>query len=333
MTRQPPETPPQRSPQHAIIPCTIGLMVLPLCSLLWSVSWAGAVQAQSLGGTLQSTPQAGPLGQTSTFTPPPPPPDRDSPGRRGGGAGRREHPPDSPGPSPFDLFTPPPPPPDRDAPGNRGGGAGRGCGVGSQTLMALVPEYHQTLSSGGEITKVWGTTIAERPTLWFYVPYAAADGVSLEFVLQDQANPANDIYRTRVVAPATPGIVRVALPDQVPSLLPGKLYQWYLKARLQCQASQPGSPAQVVKEQINGWVQRVDPNPSLATQLQQGTPPQRATLYRQNGIWFDALNALAELRLADPNNPQLTEDWKRLLRSIGLEALAEKPIEKKPSND
>ncbi|MGI0493756.1 DUF928 domain-containing protein [Alkalinema pantanalense CENA528] len=324
MTRQPPAMHRPRSLQRVMIPRAIGL--LPLCALLGT----GAVQAQSLGGTLQAVP----LGQTIAFTPPPPPPDRDSPGRRGGGAGRWEHPPVSnPGPSPINVFTPPPPPPDRDAPGNRGGGAGRGCGVGSQTLMALVPEYHQALPAEGEITKVWGTTIAERPTLWFYVPYAAADVVSLEFVLQDQSSPAQDIYRSAVVPPVSPGIISIRLPDQVPGLEAGKLYQWYFKARLQCQSSQPGTPSPMVKEQINGWVQRITPSQSLATQLKQATPQQQTALYIQNGIWFDALNSLAELRLANPQATSLTEDWKRLLQSIGLESLADQPIIKSSGKD
>ncbi|MHC5732441.1 MAG: hypothetical protein ACYTXY_51965, partial [Nostoc sp.] len=46
------------------------------------------------------------------------------------------------------TFVPPPPPPDRDAPGDRGGAASRGCSVGNQSVIALVPVYKQTINQG-----------------------------------------------------------------------------------------------------------------------------------------------------------------------------------------
>ncbi len=223
------------------------------------------------------------------------------------------------------AFTPPPPPPDRDAPGNRGGGAGRGCGVGNQPLMALVPEYKQTLNRG-TITKVWGTTLAERPTFWFDLPYEQGAIAALEFVLQDNSSPNQELYRSAIVPPATPGIVSIRLPATVPPLETGKLYQWFFKVRLQCSPGESGAKPQLQKEELYGWVQRVNPDAGLTSQLKQATPQQRVSLYDQNGIWFDALTTLGELRLSNPQDARFTEDWNRLLQSVGLEKLIAKPL-------
>ncbi|PZV07714.1 MAG: hypothetical protein DCF22_21585 [Leptolyngbya sp.] len=222
-------------------------------------------------------------------------------------------------------FTPPPPPPDRDAPGNRGGGAGRGCGVGKQFITALVPEYKQTLGQA-EMTKVWGTTIAERPTLWFDVPYEKGAIAAMEFVLQDNSSPAKEIYRSAIASPTTPGIISIHLPTSVPPLETGKLYKWFFKTRLQCGSGVSAAKPQLQKEELYGWIQRVSPSANLTSQLKQATPQQQATLYAQNGIWFDALTTVAEQHLANPQDSHLIEEWSNLLQAVGLEKLAAKPL-------
>ncbi|MEM6401087.1 MAG: DUF928 domain-containing protein, partial [Cyanobacteria bacterium P01_D01_bin.116] len=88
-------------------------------------------------------------------------------------------------------FTPPPPPPDRSAAGERGSAASRGCGNGEESLMALVPDYQQTINlDGGEtipVNKIWGLTTDEYPTFWFFVPYDKSSITEMEFVIQDKS--------------------------------------------------------------------------------------------------------------------------------------------------
>ncbi|MBL1178255.1 DUF928 domain-containing protein [Pantanalinema sp. GBBB05] len=222
-------------------------------------------------------------------------------------------------------FKLPPPPPDRDAPGRRGGGAGRGCGAGNQSITALMPEYQQALERG-TITKVWGTTTTERPTFWFDIPYENGAIAAMEFVLQDNSSPAREIYRSAIVPPMAPGVISIRLPASVPPLEGGKLYQWFFKVRLQCGSDLTAAKPQIQKADLNGWVQRVSPSPTLTHQLQQATPQQQAALYAQNGIWFDALTTLAEQRLTHPQEAHLIADWQTLLRSIGLEPLTTKSL-------
>jgi hypothetical protein len=94
------------------------------------------------------------------------------------------------------------------------------------------------------------------------------------------------------------------------------MYKWYFI--IDCDPDAP--PV------VEGWVQRVAPNPTLASQLQKATPQQRVALYAANGIWHDALTNLAELRSANPGDDTFSNDWASLLQSVGLEAIATEPI-------
>ncbi|MGH1394391.1 MAG: DUF928 domain-containing protein [Trichormus sp.] len=220
----------------------------------------------------------------------------------------------------------PPPPPNRGATGSRSGAASRGCTANSQTVTALVPTYQTTLNSGEQtivpITQVWGLTNAEHPQLLFFVPYNVSSIKNIEFVLQEQTSNKNQtLYRTNLTIPESPGIIKVNLPPTVTSLQMGTMYHWFFKVRLQCDQQQP-----LKLDYTEGWIQRINQNPTLNAQLKQAQPQQKVTLYAANGVWYDAIRNLAELRLKDPQNQNLFTQWKTLLHSVGLGEIANQPI-------
>ncbi|MBV8885555.1 MAG: DUF928 domain-containing protein [Chroococcidiopsidaceae cyanobacterium CP_BM_RX_35] len=221
------------------------------------------------------------------------------------------------------LFAPPPLP-DNGAPTGRSrGAAGRGnkCVV-EPPLTALVPAAEQSLGKEQrKVTYVWGKTVAEYPTFWFYVPYGRASLRSIEFVLQDAED--NDIYRTSVKLTDIPGVIGLPLPSKLAPLKIGKLYHWFFKTKATCDAQQPSG----LEDYVEGWVQRVQISPVLAKQLEAATPPQQFTIYSANGIWYEALTTLAELRLAAPKDATLNASWVKLLQSAGLGDISSKPIE------
>ncbi|MEH1940469.1 MAG: DUF928 domain-containing protein [Nostoc sp.] len=226
------------------------------------------------------------------------------------------------------AFSPPPPPPDRGATGDRGGGASRGCGVSNQSAIAIVPVYKDTLkqeqTEAVSVTKVWGLTTEEYPTFWFFVPYKKSAIYSIEFVLKEESSKLSQtIYRTIVTIPETPGIINIPLNATTPSLQVDKMYRWFFKMQIICNPQQPPQ-----REYVEGWVQRVNLNPKLVDSAKQATPEQRVKLYAENGIWYDALTTLAELRLAKPQDPTLTVEWMNLLKSVDLENLAKQPLVK-----
>ncbi|MFQ4167689.1 DUF928 domain-containing protein [Scytonema millei] len=220
-------------------------------------------------------------------------------------------------------FNPPPPPPDRGAPGNRGEGASRGeCISSNLPLTALVPSYEQSLSlQKGEtstMTQVWGLTSVEQPSFWFYLPYNQSLIQAIEFVLQTDNNKT--IYRTNISIPPKSAIIGVSLKETPASLEIDKRYRWFLKVRVACNSQQ------TTLDYVEGWVQRVNLKTALSDRLKQATPQQQAVIYAQEGIWYDALTSLAELRLANPQDSVLAEDWKNLLATIGLEKVVAQPL-------
>lgn len=191
-------------------------------------------------------------------------------------------------------------------PGRRAGGGSRSpCPLIDPPLTALVPASN------------WGKTVAKRPTFWFYVPYSPQEAPTGEFVLQEEKG--NDLYRTSFTLPKTPGFVSFSTPPTVVPLEIDKSYRWYLK--LYCQRQKSSAPVFV-----EGWVQRVE-SPDLESQLQ-AAKPREYVVYISNGLWYDALARLAELRLANPSNSRFDDDWAKLLgaRGVGLEQLSRAPI-------
>ncbi|MHC5724532.1 MAG: DUF928 domain-containing protein [Nostoc sp.] len=228
------------------------------------------------------------------------------------------------------TFVPPPPPPDRDAPGDRGGAASRGCSVGNQSVIALVPVYKQTNNQGEPehvwVTKVWGLTTEEYPTFWFFVPYKKSIIKSIEFVLQDESRKLNQtIYRKIVTKPEASGIISIPLSATTPPLQVDKMYHWFFKMKIICNPQQPAQG-----EYVEGSVQRVNLNPKLVDNLKQATPQQRVRLYAENGIWYDALTTLAELRLVKQEDRTLAGEWMNLLKSVDLENLAKQRLISQP---
>ena len=228
-------------------------------------------------------------------------------------------------------FTPPPAPPDRSAAGERGGAASRGCGNGEQPLMALVPDYKETINlDGGEtipVTKIWGLTTDDYPTFWFFVPYDKSSIAKMEFVIKDESQkPSKTIYRTTINKPEKPGIISVDTTKAVEALQVSntkqqKAYHWFLKVTVKC------NPKQAPQLQaIDGWVQRVSPSSNLAERLQKATPLQQAALYAENGNWHNSLTILAQLRLAKSKDAALLADWTSLLKSEELDHLSNQPL-------
>lgn len=204
------------------------------------------------------------------------------------------------------AFNPPPPPPDINEPGQRSEAGSRGCedknkqltSAQKKLLTALVPVSSNV---------IFGTTIAEHPTFWFYTPYQSPSLAQFVLYKDDQ-----QIYITDVTLPKTPGIISVSLPQAVAPLSIGKPYRWFFK--IYCQP-------QKFHTHVEGLIQRNSLNPTLKSQLDKATPSDRFTLYDKNGIWFEALSTAAELRRRNPKDTS----WAALLQAVGLNDFINEP--------
>ncbi|MDZ7959847.1 MAG: DUF928 domain-containing protein [Aulosira sp. DedQUE10] len=211
-------------------------------------------------------------------------------------------------------FIPPPPPPDPPPGGRVLGGAKRGtCPLFKPELTALVPFTQKTSSA----VNVWALTTATHPTFWFYLPLPKTWGYPVEFVLQDEAS--NQIYQKAIALPNQPGVIGVSLPQTVAPLDLNKRYRWFLS--IYCDTEKESPPIYV-----EGVIQRVNLNQAIAQQLETAKPQQQPAIYAQNGIWYETLTTLAQLRLKNPNDSKLQAEWQNLITSIGLSDVATQPI-------
>ncbi|MEH2295635.1 DUF928 domain-containing protein [Nostoc sp.] len=206
---------------------------------------------------------------------------------------------------------PPGPPPG----GRVRGGAKRGpaCKLTKPDLTALVPFTEEANS----VINVWGQTTEERPSWFFYVPYTKDLPYAVEFVLQDQNS--NEIYQKAIALPDKPGVIRVSLPTTVPALALNKQYNWFLTINCDQQKNSPPTFVQ-------GVIKRVELNPATVKELQTTEPLKRYAIYAQNGIWYEALTILAQLRQKNPQDAALQGQWRNLLSSIHLDDIAAEPI-------
>jgi hypothetical protein len=114
------------------------------------------------------------------------------------------------------------------------------------------------------------------------------------------------VYETNFKLSETAGIISIRLPPEV-QLQAGKTYQWYIEVDYLGSA-----------EAILGWIDRVETSPELATQLASAeTATDRARIYAEAGIWYDAIDTLTqERKVAD--TPELKAQWESLLTSLDL---------------
>jgi hypothetical protein len=205
--------------------------------------------------------------------------------------------------------------PPGNAPGGRRTGGGRrdSCPDVNPKLTALVPITKEADS----VTNVWGLTSAEHPTFWFYLPYTKNSKYPTEFVLQD--SEGETIHQAEISLPEKPGIISVTIPNNATPLAIGKQYRWFLK--VYCSGQKNSFPIYV-----DGVINRVNLNAIATQQLRMATPQQQTNIYAKNGIWFQTLTSLGELRRKNPQDATLQAAWNSLLAEIGLIEIVDQPL-------
>ena len=198
-------------------------------------------------------------------------------------------------------------PPDVTAPSNRQGGTHRGsqlCPAGLSVTPLMPPTN-------------LGLTLTESPTVFVYVPQTSAE---IEFTLLTE-NEDKIVYEKTFKVDES-GIVGINIPatkDNSKSLEVGKRYVWSFS--MICEPEDRSADS-VVK----GFVQRVEPQPTLKSDLANPDPMARLNVYAKNGLWYETLDTLAQMRRQTPGDARLTAKWTQLLQSQGLESVAAQPL-------
>jgi len=187
----------------------------------------------------------------------------------------------------------------------RAGCRGSALADGEDGLRALVP------STG------YGLTVAAAPTFFFYVPETVE--LPIEFTLLTAEGDV--IYQITFTLPKEAGIVPIdlaALTNSV-SLQVGQLYYWFF-AIVTDPEDRSGDHL------VSGWVERVEPDPSLRAASGSNQSQELPLRYAQLGIWYDALAAIAKLHRTYADRSEYTTQWNELLESIGFPYLANEPF-------
>jgi hypothetical protein len=181
-------------------------------------------------------------------------------------------------------------------------------------------------------------TVAANPTFFMYVPettLSAEDVVFAEFSVYDDQD--KDVYKTTFRLPTvlssdlpnssvfTPRIVKLSLPTNV-SLETGKTYHWQFQ--LYCSTVNAGpnpEPNYNNNLLVDGWIQRTELSSDLKTKIEQATPLEQAKLYAKESIWSETLMLAAQLRSSNP------DEWEELLKSVGLNEIAQAPFIEYPT--
>ncbi|KAB8330110.1 DUF928 domain-containing protein [Scytonema tolypothrichoides VB-61278] len=201
-----------------------------------------------------------------------------------------------------------------DPKGRRRGGTSRrdGCPSLKTPVTAIVPGEEKNNKS------FLGSTVAEYPTFWVYIPELPTNSRSGEFVLQD--HQGHDIYRTSLTLPSQAGTIGVSLPPNSQyALKQNSKYHWFF--RVYCGDPQ-NKPEYFF---VDAWLERVTLTPQLQQQLKTAKS-EKYKVYAGNNLWYDAITNLAELRRTRSDATTLTKDWTNLFNAVDLQELAGVPI-------
>jgi len=195
-------------------------------------------------------------------------------------------------------------PPEQGVPGRREGGGTRGSNCPTSTT-ALIPK------------STMGRTISAKPTFFYYVPIVL--NTKVQFELADEKDQT--IYKKSFQMVTTrPGIVSVSLGEDPnsPALEVGKNYHWYFTIKCNPKNSQEDVL-------VSGWINRTALAPSLKMELERSSD-RRLSILAEQGIWYEYLTTLAQLRLSSPSDDSLALKWLDLLSSVELGKIAQEPL-------
>lgn len=201
-------------------------------------------------------------------------------------------------------------------PGRREGG-----GTRSPCLTTDRPEIQAIVPQS-----LMGKTASDNPIFFVYVPPNTAQGA--EFGIED-AN-GKQLYSQTIKQPISSGVISFNLPsEQASQLQTGQDYYWYFQ--LICDAS-VNQGIGTRDDFAEGWVRRVELDEALEQKIAAASPRDRIQLYAQEGLWYELLETLAQLRRELPADSSqastLANEWASVLRheKVQLDELAQEPL-------
>ena len=187
----------------------------------------------------------------------------------------------------------------RGAPGGRVGAGTRGVGPDRPVLSALAPDHT-------------GLTVHEQSTVYWYLSQATDRPISVKIISEQSSHP---LVHTTISPPIPAGILAIPLAQYGAKLVTGVRYHWLLELGTDSVKDSPSLWA-------GGTIERVELLPELLARLEQSAPSDLPALYAEEGLWYDALDALSEMIQAAPDDVILRKHRGSLLEQVGLDEAA-----------
>ncbi|MEM7771182.1 MAG: DUF928 domain-containing protein [Cyanobacteria bacterium P01_A01_bin.37] len=149
-------------------------------------------------------------------------------------------------------------------------------------------------------------TALDHPSLLVYINNNEVS----QLFLSVMGNEDGYDYQTVVPISEDSGILKIALPNDAPPLLAGSIYQWSL-AIVCGESLRPDDPF------VRGQIQRVE-----LADAPRNTTIESVAFYVDNGVWYDAISTLADIRQVNAADVEVSSSWTALLGAVGLEEFA-----------
>lgn len=199
------------------------------------------------------------------------------------------------------------PPPQRRPIARTDGSASRGCPSGMfGSISLLVPSDHI------------GLTVSAHPTFSWYV--SAVPSTTMQFALVEPGVVKPILVKQLKVNKS--GIIQLDLPELL-SLSVGKEYRWTVS--LICNQKRPSQNIYVRSRIQRVWVKALEVPELMGNPVSDNistTMRDRAILYGQSGIWYDAVSTMSKAYLTNPQDPLNVKYLRLLLDQVGLTSVA-----------
>jgi hypothetical protein len=191
-------------------------------------------------------------------------------------------------------------PPMRGAPAGRVGGGTRGAGGKYPQVCVLAPDHV-------------GFTVRDQPCFYWYLSSLTDYPIEFTLIENRAINPA---LEKRIPCPAAPGIQKITPADLGDVRLKrGYKYKWYIAVIL--------DEDHRSKDIISGAeIELVSPGESLRARLNSASKGMLPALYAEEGLWYDAIEAISTLIETNPGDSDLKAMRDSLLEQVGLKGVA-----------
>jgi hypothetical protein len=154
-----------------------------------------------------------------------------------------------------------------------------------------------------------GWTIHEQPTVYWYV----SQSIARPLVVRVIGGPSATLLLETTVSPPIPaGIHAFPLARYGVSLVMGSTYHVGLEF---AEGSAHNSPSLWAE----GVIERVPRTPELAARLDRSPEVNLPALYADEGLWYDAVDAVSEMIRTMPEHPLFPEYRVSLLEQVELD--------------